>query len=280
MTPRRLISVTLALAAAGALWVGTASRSAAQFSGRGADDVVRVDLLEGWRMEDGRHMAALRIRLAPGWKTYWRAPGDGGIPTRIALASAAGTENVRVHWPTPEVFFTYGLRSIGYRGDVILPLEMDLAAPGPLAVTGAVELGVCQDVCMPVTVEVGALLPAAGEGRDRDPRILAALADRPQTAAEAGTGPATCRVTPIDDGVRVDAEMRLPPLGDDETVVMELPEPGVWISEPESVRSGVTLTATADVVPAEAIPFDMDRSTLRITVLGSRAAIEFLGCRG
>ncbi|MEM9757273.1 MAG: hypothetical protein AAF914_14825, partial [Pseudomonadota bacterium] len=48
-------------------------------------EVVEVRLIEGWRRDDGTHMAAVEIRMAPGWKTYWRAPGDGGIPPRLAL---------------------------------------------------------------------------------------------------------------------------------------------------------------------------------------------------
>jgi DsbC/DsbD-like thiol-disulfide interchange protein len=84
---------------------------------------VQVSLIEGWRMENGRHMAGIRIALAPGWKTYWRAPGEGGVPTVLSLSSAEGIAGMAIHWPRPEVFFTNGMRSIGYHDDVVLPVE-------------------------------------------------------------------------------------------------------------------------------------------------------------
>ena len=107
-------------------------------------DVVDVRLLEGWRQADGRHMSGLEIRLAPGWKTYWRSPGDGGVPTVLTL----DVGQPEMHWPSPDVFFTGTMRSIGYEGDVILPLELTLDQ-GDQRVRGRVEMGVCQDVCMP-----------------------------------------------------------------------------------------------------------------------------------
>ena len=48
------------------------------------DDIVRLDMLPGWRAEDGTQMAGFRITLAPGWKTYWRAPGEAGSPRRAS----------------------------------------------------------------------------------------------------------------------------------------------------------------------------------------------------
>ena len=44
------------------------------------DEVLQADLLPGWQMQNGHHMAGLRLQLAPEWKTYWRSPGEAGIP--------------------------------------------------------------------------------------------------------------------------------------------------------------------------------------------------------
>ena len=46
---------------------------------------VAVEVLQGWELADGRRVAALRLILADGWKTYWRAPGDSGIPPPVQL---------------------------------------------------------------------------------------------------------------------------------------------------------------------------------------------------
>jgi DsbC/DsbD-like thiol-disulfide interchange protein len=254
-----------------------AAPAMAQFEGRTAADVVQVSFLPGWRMPNGNHMAAVRISLAPGWKTYWRAPGEGGVPTVINLTEGAGVTGMAIHWPRPEVFFANGMRSIGYRSDVILPVEFALTAQGEVAVAGQIDMGVCLDVCMPVTLDLQGLLP---QQTDRVSEIGQALANGPLTASEAGAGRATCSIDPISDGLRVTVTVALPSTGNDETVVMEHRDPDIWVSEAVTRRDGATVSATADVVPADHGPFAMNRSDLRITVIGSQMAVELDGCTG
>ena len=260
-----------------ALGLTVASPAAAQFDGRSADDVVDISLLGGWRVSEGRHMAAIRIDLAPGWKTYWRAPGEGGVPTVLNLDRAQGVTGMAIHWPRPEVFFTNGMRSIGYRGDVILPVEFAVDGNGTIEIEGDLDLGVCLDVCMPITVDLTGVLPPS---EARVPEIGVALSNRPLTATEAGAGHATCAVEPISDGLRVTMTANVPPVGNDETVVMEHDDPMIWVSEAVTRRQGNTVTATADVVPPDAGPFALDRSDLRITVIGTRMAVELDSCTG
>jgi DsbC/DsbD-like thiol-disulfide interchange protein len=267
---------SLALLLAGAVTLGAAPAEA-EFEGRTAADVVQVTFLPGWRMPDGNHMAAVRIALAPGWKTYWRAPGEGGVPTVINLTEAEGVSGMAIHWPRPEVFFANGIRSIGYSEDVILPVEFALTGGGDVAIAGQIELGVCLDVCMPVTLDLEGLLPPV---TDRVREIGLALSDRPLTAGEAGAGRATCAVEPISDGLRVTVSVDIPATGNDETIVLEHRHPDIWVSESVTRRDGGTLRATADVVPPDHGPFALNRSDLRITVIGSRMAVELDGCTG
>lgn len=264
-----------ALAACGALW--GAGPAKAQFQGRSIDEVVQVSFLPGWRMADGNHMAALRIVLAPGWKTYWRAPGEGGVPTVVTLGQGQGVSGPTIHWPRPEVFFINGMRSIGYRGDVILPMEFGLTHSGQAAITGRIEMGVCQDVCLPITLDLTGVLPQSGAPM---PEITRALSDRPMTAREAGAGPARCAVEPISDGLRVTVTVPSPVTGADETIVVEHADPRIWVSETATRREGGLIHAIADVVPPLPGPFALNRSDLHITVIGSRMAIALDGCTG
>ncbi|MGP1355972.1 protein-disulfide reductase DsbD domain-containing protein [Roseicyclus sp.] len=266
---------TLGFAALAALLVP--APAAAQFDGRNVDQVVQVTLLEGWRMENGNHMAGIRISLAPGWKTYWRAPGEGGVPTILRLHSAEGIDGMAIHWPRPEVFHTNGMRSIGYSDEVILPVEFALEGGGTHRIDGRLELGVCLDVCVPVALDLGSdLLPDT----DRDGAIGLALSDRPLTATEAGAGDVRCSVEPISDGLRVTVTAEVPGTGADETLVLEHRDPQIWVSEAATRREGGTITAVADVVPPDHGPFALNRSDLRVTVIGTRMAVELDGCRG
>ncbi|MEJ6390362.1 protein-disulfide reductase DsbD domain-containing protein [Gymnodinialimonas ulvae] len=258
-----------------ALGLMSAMPASAQFFS--ADEVVQVDLLPGYRLSDDRHMAAIRIDLAPGWKTYWRAPGEGGVPTVLRLTGAEGVAGMAIHWPRPQVFFTNGLRSVGYDGTVILPVEFALDADGTAQIEGRLDLGVCLDVCMPISVDLAGALPVTS---DRVGAIAAALADRPYTAAEAGAGAVTCAIEPISDGLRVTVRADVPDTGNDETVVVEHRDPMIWVSEADTARQGGIVTAVADVVPADHGPFALNRSDLRITVIGTRMAVELDDCTG
>jgi DsbC/DsbD-like thiol-disulfide interchange protein len=238
-------------------------------------EVATVEVLPGWR--DGEtHVAALRIRLAPGWKTYWRAPGDAGIPPLFSWLESRNLTSVRMTWPVPEVFHLNGLRSIGYSDELVLPLRLTAGQRGaPIHLAARIELGVCKEVCLPFTLDLAAdLLP----GGNRDPEIQAALANRATSAAEAGVTAVACTVEPIRDGLRVTATLSMAPRGGEEVVVIETGTPGVWVSEAVSHRSGTTLTASADLVPPDGQPFPLDRSQLRLTVLEPGRAVDILGC--
>lgn len=245
-----------------------------------ADDPVgrpaTLELLPGWRMQDGHHMAGLRITLAEGWKTYWRAPGDAGIPPAFDWAGSDNIAEVRFHWPVPEVMHANGMTTLVYSREVILPMEVIAVDPdAPIGLVAEVRLGVCQDICVPVEAAFSGHLPVGG---DEDGRIADALDQRPDTAGEAGLVSARCAVEPIKDGMRVIARLDLPPVGADEHVVIEPASLDIWASEAMTRRAGAILTATVDLVPFEAQPFDLDTSALRLTVVASGRAVDILGC--
>lgn len=249
----------------------------AQGIGQSMDDVVQVSILEGWRVSEIQHMAAIQIDLAPGWKTYWRAPGEGGVPTRLRLTHAQEIAEVRIHWPTPEVFLTNGIQTIGYQDQVVLPLEFTLATPGAIDVAGRLDLGVCFDVCMPITVSISATLSESGT---RVAAIQTALMDTPIRGAEVGARPPQCGVEPISDGMRAHVTVEIPPLGQNEIMVVEHRDAAIWVSDSVSWRQGNVLNATVDIVPPDAGPFALDRSALRLTIIGGQRAVELAPCTG
>ena len=75
------------------------------------DDVLSAQLRPGWQMENGGHMAAVELQLAPGWKTYWRSPGDAGIPPTFDWSGSDNVRSVRIHWPAPLVFDANGMQT-------------------------------------------------------------------------------------------------------------------------------------------------------------------------
>ncbi len=236
------------------------------------DDVVSVEILPGSRTAQGTHMAAVRLTLAPGWKTYWRAPGEGGIPPQMDFEGSSNIAAVQTHFPTPEVFFTNGMQSIGYSKIVILPLEFHVPRPGDARLNARLDLGICEDICMPISVNLQATLPSAGA---RDRAILDALSATPASFDT----PIDCAITPISDGIRLDVTYAAPPgVSALPVSVVEPGDPDIWVTDTVTEMRGGRITSTVELVPPRGRPLMLDRSAVRVTVLGSARAFELRGC--
>ena len=233
-----------------------------------------LTVLTGWETNRDSHMAGLRIDVPKGWKTYWRAPGDAGIPPQIDWAGSTNIASVAFNWPVPQVFELAGMRSIGYYDSVTIPIEVFRASAGEMRLSGVIEIGVCQDICVPVTLDFDAVLPRGGEP---DADIAAALRNRPLTAQEAGAGDMTCTVKPIDGGMQITASTTLAQHGP-EDIVIETSNPYVWVSEPDVTRTATRITATSDLIHVDGTSFAVDRAGIRMTVLGKSRAVDIQGC--
>ncbi|MBC7164738.1 MAG: hypothetical protein H5U15_07035 [Roseovarius sp.] len=250
---------------------------AGPLAARSPDDMVRISVLPGWRDADGTHMAALRFEMAEGWKTYWRAPGEAGIPPRFDWRGSRNLGAVEILWPTPQQTTTNGMRTIGYEHDLILPVRLTPARAGePITLSAGLEIGICSDICVPVDTRVHLDLPP--DAGTRDPRIAAALAARPYTSAEAGVGRVACAVAPVEGGLRVVAEIDMERMGPQETVVIETDNPDLWVAQSDTVREGRRLRAETEIYHVDGRGFMVDRGGLRLTVLGSGAAVDIRGC--
>lgn len=238
----------------------------------------KVELRPGWRMSDGSHMAALHILLEPGWKTYWRAPGDVGIPPQFDWFALENITSVSTNWPTPQVFFEQGMRSVGYKQEVTIPLHMSSAdASRDMHLSGKLTIGICKDICIPASLSFEATLPPTPTRPD--PTIAAALTDRPYTAKEAGVRSVICRIEVGDDGELIlHTAITLPEIGETEYVVVEAGNPYIWVAEPDSYRDGGTLHASTRLIHVDGTSFAIDRSDLRFTVIGMAQAVDIQGC--
>lgn len=255
------------------------SANAGKYAPAAVEDVVKIDILPGWRDAKGHHMAAIRIRLADGWKTYWRAPGEAGIPPSLNWQGSGNLAGVTFHWPVPDVFYIGDMRTIGYAHELVLPMTLRPKSAGkPITLSGKVNLGVCQDVCMPMDAKVSVVLPP--DGAVKHGPIKHALRQRPDTAQEAGLRRAVCDVEPISDGLRVSVKIDMPKLGPNEVVVVEPGDPSVWVSEVSTKRKGGAITTVAELVPTSGKPFLLDRSNLRMTVLAGGRGVDIRGCTG
>jgi len=264
---------TSAAALAGLL---AATAGAPALSGAADGGIVEIEVLDGGMTARGTYLGALRITLQPGWKTYWRAPGDAGIPPSFSWRGARNVGGLNITWPSPEVFLTSGYRTIGYHDQLVLPVEITPEKPGrPVRLKGRMQLGVCKDVCVPAELSFDHQLDSSA---GRNPAIAAALASRPWSAKEAGVRHAACSLRPTEYGMKVTARISMPSAGGEEVAVIEPGTPSLFAGGTTTRREGGLLVAETEFLPADSNAYAIDRSQLRITVLGQNHAVDIQGC--
>jgi thiol:disulfide interchange protein DsbD len=98
----------------------------------------------------GRVRIALRLRLADGWHTYWRNPGEAGVPTELTVSLSEGATAGPVEWPAPTRISEGSVTTYGYTNEVVLPVAVALA-PGVGSLSGTARAAwlVCKDICVP-----------------------------------------------------------------------------------------------------------------------------------
>jgi DsbC/DsbD-like thiol-disulfide interchange protein len=139
-------------------------------------------LIAGARTAGAPYRAGIEIKLKPGWHTYWRYPGDAGVPPQFDFAGSQNLKAVEVRWPTPGRMPEAGLIAIGYDHDVILPLAVtpqDRSKPVTLRLK--INYAICEKLCVPADAK--AELALTGTPSAQDVPLAAAEARVPKKRA-------------------------------------------------------------------------------------------------
>ncbi len=161
-----------------------------------ADDVSRWEgdarsaarLIAGSQAKAGVLRAGIEIRLKSGWHTYWRYPGDAGVPPQFDSNGSQNVKRVDLLWPAPQRISEAGGAAIGYTGDVIFPLQVvaqDAAKPVVLRIK--LDYAICEKLCVPAEAKLELALSTGTASRDA--ALVAAEARVPKKVAlgEGGT---------------------------------------------------------------------------------------------
>src|SRR5882762_3362683 len=138
-------------------------------------------------------MGGVAFALQPGWKTYWRTPGDSGVPPRFDFSKSENVEAVTVLWPAPMQFDDgAGGHSLGYKGQVVLPLRVvPKSADKPVTLRADVNYAVCEKWC--IRVDDSTELPFTSVASTEDSALFAALDTVPKPANVGDPNPLTIR---------------------------------------------------------------------------------------
>lgn len=239
-------------------------------------DLVQAGIRPGWKTDSGTYIVALHLQLTPEWITYWRHPGESGIAPRLDWAASSNLEQVRIHWPEPKLFQKLGFSSIGYAGELVLPVELTPTDPGAsISFDATLSIGVCDDICVPVDLRVQTTLNGGGQ---HDAIIASALTRRPGTARGAGLRGLSCEFDTDKRGLRLSVKMDIPNTGNQEFLLVELPGQGLRGHILPSHRDGGTITGQIRLRAKSGQVGAIDRSAVRVSLVSENGTLIHQGC--
>jgi DsbC/DsbD-like thiol-disulfide interchange protein len=220
-------------------------------------------------------MGGIAFQLEPGWKTYWRTPGDSGVPPRFDFSKSENIEAVTVLWPAPMKFDDgAGGYSLGYSNQVVLPLRIVAkSADKPVTLRADINYAVCEKLCIPV--EASAELAIASVASTEDSALFAALDTVPKPANVGDPNPLTIRDVKREGKSTVLVDVAVP---DTRTVnlFVEGPTPDWALPVPKLLEHsppGVKRFAfELDGLPPGTNP---EGAALKLTLAGGDRAYEF-----
>ncbi|GAB4364854.1 MAG: protein-disulfide reductase DsbD family protein [Kiloniellaceae bacterium] len=154
-----------------------------------AEEQARLRLVSAVQSVGGDSLdLGLEFDLQPGWKIYWRSPGDAGLPPSVDWSGSRNLAQAEIRWPVPHRFSLFGLETFGYGGQVVLPVAARVEDPAaPLSLRAKVDYLICEDICIPYTADLSLDLPAGDGARAAQAFLIESFQDQvPGLGAERG----------------------------------------------------------------------------------------------
>jgi DsbC/DsbD-like thiol-disulfide interchange protein len=240
-------------------------------------DYAAVTLHSGVEGKGGARVGVLRMELKQGWKTYWRIPGDSGVPPHFDWTGSQNLRSATTTWTVPDVFEAYGDRTIGYKTRMVVPLTLTPEDPTqPIRIRLNFTYGVCADICIPAGQEFALDIPP-GAPEDGAYFIERAMAERLGRAPEGAVRQARCEIVAQDGETRLYVSLQLTePFARAPTIIGEATGATIGRFDAQLRQGGVI--AVARIAASEGAW--IDRSSLRLTVLGEGRGMVIHGCGG
>ena len=152
------------------------------------DNYSGIRLIAGANKSGAESLSAgIEIKMQPGWHTYWRYPGDSGVPPRFSFAGSDNLASATVLFPAPHAFTDEAGTTIGYKGNVILPVRVvPRQKDKPVTLRAKIDYAVCEKLCVPAEARLELTLdPTSGAD---NAALAAAEARVPQPVSAAASG--------------------------------------------------------------------------------------------
>jgi DsbC/DsbD-like thiol-disulfide interchange protein len=197
---------------------------------------VKARLMSSDRLDGTTTLAGLEIDMPANTKTYWRIPGETGIPTEFDFSASTGIDAPTILWPYPEIDRSDGYLDYVYHGPIVLPVELTTSAASIIDV--AVTMGICSDMCVPAMAHFTLPLNFAAPDAAQSIRLDQAVARTPILWDQPGQPFSTVEV-----GFDGSLHLRNPdPSIEPESVIADLGDPAVLFQTPQKSPDGAVWT--------------------------------------
>jgi DsbC/DsbD-like thiol-disulfide interchange protein len=222
-------------------------------------------------------MAGIQLRMDDGWKTYWRNPGDSGVPPQFDWSGSTNLKEAKLLYPAPHRFIDANSTAVGYSGEVVFPVKLTPERPGePIELKLAFDFGLCKSLCIPNQAKLSLKLAPAATLNEADVKLLNASLDRvPQPVAQ-GSLPAIGKIESKLDAAKpsIVIEALFPPGAAGTDLFLDI-EDGTYVPVP------VVLGPLSDGKQSFAVNFmtkdeakDIKGKTLSLTLVSDRGSRE------
>ncbi len=222
----------------------------------------------------------IEIALDEGWHTYWRSPGDAGIPPRVEWKGlgdkeASNVAKAELLFPAPTRYSVMGMETIGYSKHVLFPVKAELMEAGkPARIKAAVEILVCGTLCLPKRFDLELALPSGNSAHGAEAAALSeALAKVPSAAANGEDSISIDAIEAESDGVKVSLSSRRPFAAPDMFIETAA---GLAFAKPEAAIAADGTSAVLTAKLSSPLPEGVTLATqpIMVTVTDSGRAAE------
>lgn len=220
----------------------------------------------------GVYRVGVEIVMAEGWKTYWRTPGDAGVPPTFDWSGSTNAAAVKVLYPAPMRMEEAGGEVVGYKNAVLFPVDVkpqDTSRPVSLKLT--LEYGICRDICIPASTTLELALAPGAAGGPAD--ALKAAAERvPRSEIERRkTDPWWKRVAAV--GPRLEIDVAFPGGSKGADLFIEAPA-GLYLPLPKKLSEDAQGVVRYAVALSPDLAKDLRGKTLTLTMVSDAGSSE------
>ena len=242
-------------------------------------DVVSVEYIHGWTENSHNTQGAIHFKLSPGWKTYWKNPGPLGVRPIFDWTQSQNIETIEFLWPTPDIFEQYGVKIIGYKDHLTIPIKIVKINPVEnLELKMNIDFGVCSDICLLKKAQID--IPEVPIGSPKNSKLInEAINSVPSKVIDQTISQYACVIQISDDNIFVTftAQLFQKPTTKS-AMILEYTTAGLYPQDQETTVKDQEISVEASLTNISSTMGIIERDQIRAILIINDKGFQLNGC--